>query len=71
MQPIWGNGSAAGQAVRRWLSTAAVLIHNRAEHVGFVLDKAALEQVFSEYFGFLCQSFHQFLYHHNLPGLAQ
>jgi hypothetical protein len=40
--------------------------------VGFVVDKAALGQVFSEYFGFLCQSkFHQYLYHHNQPGLAQ
>jgi hypothetical protein len=26
--------------------------------VGFVVDKAALGQVFSEYFGFPCQSFH-------------
>jgi hypothetical protein len=25
-------------------------------HVGFVVDKVALGQVFSEYFGFLCQS---------------
>jgi hypothetical protein len=38
--------------------------------VGFVADKAALGQVFSEYFGFPCQSFHQFL-HHNHPGMAQ
>jgi hypothetical protein len=36
------------------------------QHVGFVVDKAALGQVFSEYFGFPCQSFH-----HNHPGLAQ
>jgi hypothetical protein len=40
--------------------------------MGFVVDKAALGQVFSEYFGFPCQSpLHQFLYHHNHPGLAQ
>jgi hypothetical protein len=33
--------------------------------MGFVVDKAALGQVFSEYFGFPCQSlFHQFLHHH-------
>jgi hypothetical protein len=41
---------------------------------GFVVDKAALVQVFSEYFeyfGFPYQSFHQFLHHHNHPGLAQ
>jgi hypothetical protein len=42
---------------------------------GFVVDKVALRQVFSEYFGFPCQSsFHQFpptitiTYH---PGLVQ
>jgi hypothetical protein len=39
---------------------------------GFVLDEVALGQVFSEYSGFPCQSsFHQFLHHHNQPGLAQ
>jgi hypothetical protein len=41
------------------------------QHVGFVVDKAALGHVFSEYFGFLCQSFHRFLHHHNHPGLVQ
>jgi hypothetical protein len=39
--------------------------------VGFVVDKAALGQVFFEFFCFPCQSFHQFLHHHNHPGLAQ
>jgi hypothetical protein len=39
--------------------------------VGFVVDKAALGQVFSEYFGFPSQSSHQFFHHHNQPGLAQ
>jgi hypothetical protein len=39
--------------------------------VGFVVDKAAPGQVFSEYFGFPCQSFHQFLHPHNYPELAQ
>jgi hypothetical protein len=49
-------------------STAATRVRIRAEHVGFVVDKAALGQIFSEYFGFLCQSsFHQFL-HHNHPA---
>jgi hypothetical protein len=43
-----------------------------AKHVGFVVDKLAVGQVFSEYFGFPCQSsLHQFLHHHNHPGLAQ
>jgi hypothetical protein len=37
--------------------------------VGFVVDKVALGQVFSEYFGFFCQSpFHQLL--HNHPHLS-
>jgi hypothetical protein len=37
--------------------------------VGFVVDKVALGQVFSEYFGFPCQSsFHQLL--HNHPHLS-
>jgi hypothetical protein len=40
--------------------------------VGFVVDKVVLGQVFSEYFGFPCQSsFHQFLHHHNHPGQVQ
>jgi hypothetical protein len=30
-------------------------------HVGCVVDKAALEQVSSEYFGFPCHSFHRLL----------
>jgi hypothetical protein len=39
--------------------------------VGFVVDKVALGQVFSEYFGFPCQSsFHQILHHHH-PGQVQ
>jgi hypothetical protein len=37
----------------------------------FVVDKTALGQVFSENFGFLCQSFYQFFHDHNHPGLAQ
>jgi hypothetical protein len=43
-----------------------------SSHVGFVVDKVALGQVFSEYFGFPCQSsFHQFLHnHHNLTSGA-
>jgi hypothetical protein len=37
--------------------------------VGFVVDKVVLGQVFSEYFGFPCQSsFHQLL--HNHPHLS-
>jgi hypothetical protein len=41
--------------------------------VGFVVDKVAPGQVFSEYFGFPCQfSFHQLFHsHHHHPGLEQ
>jgi hypothetical protein len=36
--------------------------------VGFVVGKVELGQVFSEYFGFPCQSsFHQLLHNHNRP----
>jgi hypothetical protein len=39
--------------------------------VGFVVNKVAPGQVFSEYFCFLCQSsFHQILHHHNHPVQA-
>jgi hypothetical protein len=39
--------------------------------VGFVVDKVALGRVFSEFFGFPCQSsFYQILHHHNHPGQA-
>jgi hypothetical protein len=43
-----------------------------SSHVGFVVDKVALGQVFSKYFGFPCQSlFHQFLHsHHHLSSGA-
>jgi hypothetical protein len=40
-------GRAVAQAVSRWLPTAA------GQHVVFVMDKAAMGQVFSEYFGSL------------------
>jgi hypothetical protein len=47
----------------------------RSGHVGFVVDKVALGQVFSEYFGFLWQfSFHRMLHIHIIiyhPGLVQ
>jgi hypothetical protein len=37
--------------------------------VGFVVDKVALGQVVSEYFGFICQfSFHRLLHIHHHPS---
>jgi hypothetical protein len=57
------------KAVSRWLPTAAAWIRARSGHVSFMVYKVVLEQVFSEYFGFLCQSsFHQILHAHNHPG---
>jgi hypothetical protein len=65
------KGRAVAQAVSRWIPTAAARVRVRAEQVGFVVNKMALGQVFPEYFGFPCQSFHRFLQHHKHPGLAQ
>jgi hypothetical protein len=39
--------------------------------MGFVVDKAAIGQVFSEYFDFPCQAFHRLLNIHHPPGLVQ
>jgi hypothetical protein len=63
---LWSNatcyGRAIAQAVSRWLPTAAAGVRARVWQVGFVVDKVASGQVFSEYFGFSCQnrSFHNF-----------
>jgi hypothetical protein len=43
-----------------------------SDHVGFVVDKVVLGQIFSEYFSFPYQSsFHQFLHPHNHPVQVQ
>jgi hypothetical protein len=39
--------------------------------VGFVVDKVAPGQVFSEYFGFPCHSLHQIIHPHNHPVQVQ
>jgi hypothetical protein len=63
---------AIAQAVSRWLPTAVARVRARSGHVGFVVDKVALSQVFSGYFGFVCQSsFRQILDPHNHPGQVQ
>jgi hypothetical protein len=63
---------AIAQAVSCWLPTTLARVCVRAEHMGFVVDKAAQGQVFFKYFGFPCQSsFDLLLYHHNHPVLAQ
>jgi hypothetical protein len=50
------------QAVSRWLPTAGPRVRVR---LGFVVDKLELGQVLSEYFGFLCNSFHLQLHNHH------
>jgi hypothetical protein len=43
----------------------------RSGHVGFVVNKVTLGQVFSEYFGFTCQfSFHTLPHTHHLSSVA-
>jgi hypothetical protein len=60
-----GLGRVIAQAVSRWLPTAVARARAGSGHVGFVVDKVALGQVVSEYFGFPCQSsFHQLLHSH-------
>jgi hypothetical protein len=63
-------GRDLAKAVSRRLPTAAARVHARVWQVGFVVDKVASGQVFSEYFGFPCQnrSFHKHLHHHNHLG---
>jgi hypothetical protein len=62
---IFSIGRAIAEAVSRWLSIAAARVCARVWLVGFVVDKVASGQVFSEYFGFPCQdhSFHQLHLH--------
>jgi hypothetical protein len=62
-------------AVLRWLVAGFPSqkpgFEPRSGHVGFVMDKVALRQVFSEYFGFPCQfSFHRLLHIHHLSSGA-
>jgi hypothetical protein len=51
------KGCVIAQAVSSWLPTAAVRVRARVWQVGFVVDKVALGQVFSEYFGFPMPNF--------------
>jgi hypothetical protein len=64
------SGRAVGQAVSRWLRTAAARVRVRAA-CGVCGGQSGTGAGFSEYFGFPYQSFHQFLHHHNHPELAQ
>jgi hypothetical protein len=43
----------------------------RSDHMGFVVNKVAIRQVFSEYFGFPCQfAFHRLLHNHHHHHLS-
>jgi hypothetical protein len=69
------KGRAIAQAVSRRLPTAAARVQTRVFSCGILWwIKVALGQVFSEYFGFPCQSpFHLLLHNrlHNHPRLVQ
>jgi hypothetical protein len=67
------RANAIAEAVSRWLATAAARVRTGVWQVGFVVDKVASGQVFSEYFGFPCQnrSFHQLHHSHNHLGQVQ
>jgi hypothetical protein len=65
------KGCAISQAVSPWLPTAAARVRSRVWSKDLWWMKWPWGWVFSEYFGFPCQSsFHQLLHHHNHPGQA-
>jgi hypothetical protein len=49
-------GRAIAEAVSRLLSISAARVRARVWKVGFLVEKVASRQVFSEYFGFPCQN---------------
>jgi hypothetical protein len=62
-------GLSIAQAVSRWLPTAAARVRSRVWSSGICGGQSGAGKVFSEYFGFPCQSsFHQLL--HNHPHLS-
>jgi hypothetical protein len=46
---------AIAEAVNRYLPTGMARVRAQVWQVGFVVGKVVLVQVYSEYFGFLCQ----------------
>jgi hypothetical protein len=44
--------SPIAQEISRRISTAAVAFDPKSGHIGFMVDKVELKQVFSEYFDF-------------------
>jgi hypothetical protein len=62
------SGRAVAQAISRFFPQLQPGFKLRSSHVGFVVNKVALGQVFSEYFGFPCQAFHRLLHTHHHPS---
>jgi hypothetical protein len=63
------GGRAIAQAVVACFPPRQTVFEPGSGHVGFVVDKVALEQGFSEYYDFPCQfSFHQTLNTHLSTG---
>jgi hypothetical protein len=58
MLPNLSFGCAIAEAVSHWHPTAASRVRARVWQVGFVVDKVALGQVFSEYFSSLAKTLH-------------
>jgi hypothetical protein len=64
-------GRAIAQAVIPGLPPRWPGFDPRSDHVGSVVDKVAVQQVFSEYLSFPCQfSFHRLLHTHHLSSGA-
>jgi hypothetical protein len=66
--PLTGDSQAAPQLKRlvAGFPSRRPGFDPMSSQVGFVVDKVALGQAFSEYFGFPCQSsFHQLLHNHS------
>jgi hypothetical protein len=66
-------GRDIAQAVSRWVPTAAARVRARVTSYGICGGQSGTGVVFSEYFGFPCQSsFHQLLHnHHHHLGLVR
>jgi hypothetical protein len=59
---------ATAQAVSRGFTSRETLFDRRSNYVGLVRNKVVLEQIFSEYYGFLCQfnSTDRFKFNHHV-----
>jgi hypothetical protein len=63
--------SSGGRALPQADSRRVPWFELGSGHVGFVVDKLVLGQVFSRYFSFPCQSFHRLLHtHHPSSGVG-